>query len=684
MGKWSLLGLLGLALAACGNGGGGPAPTGADIGPEGGTLTSADGVNVSVPAGAVAGVTRFTITEVSAGPGQLPAGVRALGKTYRLEPEGVRFAALVRISLPVPASSAAHGVLLLRRPAPSASWLPIGNAGAGAAVVSGATAELSTYTVAEVDGLFEAAACTVTPDRCDLTCGPASCSGSCSASAAGATLTVGATCSTDPVPGDPLRVTCACDGGDAPPIHLNLLEATMSPAQALFVIASHCGWPCGGASDGGGLDGGNLDGATPDGGARTPVVSASTALAPAGMFPALSFDNVGNAIAVYYVAASKQLMSRHYTRASTSWSAPRALPAGTEPPGLPWFTPRVCLADDGAAVAVWTVTGSATPYPLWASRHDPGSGTWSPAVRLGDSAYEDAFHLRCTTQGAAVALWQSSPQTNNDFLLGARWDGNAWSAPTELFRFQSGVTDEAMMHFGLELGRSGKGFAFLQTSGYLEAGTPYDRLLVRRIDGGWGAANVEVAREPGGSMAPMAAALALDETDDVIAVYARSVDVLGSPRVRLFESAYAPVAATWSTPSVVATADVGLTSGMALAATLSPSGHAAALIRLEDATRSLVYATRRAPGTAWATLSPLVSAGRHRLVGAVRGPSGPLALLQSASGPVSAHGLLDLGAGFGAAVPVDSATFVQVAASPYGHAGAVFSAGDVSVRMIDW
>ncbi|MDX2014418.1 MAG: hypothetical protein SFW67_29740 [Myxococcaceae bacterium] len=69
------------------------APTTRMIGPEGGTLTSADGLlSLTIPAGAISSPTMFSVTPITAtGPG----GVQA----WRLGPEGTRFSSPATISM---------------------------------------------------------------------------------------------------------------------------------------------------------------------------------------------------------------------------------------------------------------------------------------------------------------------------------------------------------------------------------------------------------------------------------------------------------------------------------------------------------------------------------------------------------------------------------------------------------
>jgi len=67
-------------------------------------VTSPAGVTIEVPPGAVASATMFKIDETTSST-TLPAGISAVGKTFKLSPEGVRFAKVVRVTFPVAAGA---------------------------------------------------------------------------------------------------------------------------------------------------------------------------------------------------------------------------------------------------------------------------------------------------------------------------------------------------------------------------------------------------------------------------------------------------------------------------------------------------------------------------------------------------------------------------------------------------
>jgi alpha-tubulin suppressor-like RCC1 family protein len=114
--------LLVAALAGCGSGGGSsvppPPPAGAPVtqmisAATGGTINGPGGVTLQIPAGALSADTAITIALDGSGAPTAPGGFTGqVGPMVALTPHDLRFAAPVRLSLPVPASATADLVLL--------------------------------------------------------------------------------------------------------------------------------------------------------------------------------------------------------------------------------------------------------------------------------------------------------------------------------------------------------------------------------------------------------------------------------------------------------------------------------------------------------------------------------------------------------------------------------------------
>ena len=114
-----------------------PAPT-TMIGAEGGMVTSPAGVTIQVPPGAVP--RRRCSDRPDDVSTTLPAGISAVGKTFKLSPEGVRFAKVVRVTF---LSRPARGkpVIVLREPAGGSPALPMAAAMSAEATITATTDE---------------------------------------------------------------------------------------------------------------------------------------------------------------------------------------------------------------------------------------------------------------------------------------------------------------------------------------------------------------------------------------------------------------------------------------------------------------------------------------------------------------------------------------------------------------
>lgn len=104
--------LLALALAAgCGGGSGDAGDSAsASIGPAGGTVATASGAQVVIPAGALAAPTTITIERADAGAPVLPQGFVVGGGMFAFTPHGTTFSAPVMVSLPVDLSAMPAGL----------------------------------------------------------------------------------------------------------------------------------------------------------------------------------------------------------------------------------------------------------------------------------------------------------------------------------------------------------------------------------------------------------------------------------------------------------------------------------------------------------------------------------------------------------------------------------------------
>lgn len=217
----------------------------ATIGATGGTLTMNDGFTLTVPAGAVAADTVFSVTVVSSPPA-LADGLTRVGRVYELEPSGVTFAVPVTVTMPVPTVDAAtEGTLLgLRRSDGDTYWSALDSAEPDATTVSVRTSHFSLFSIARV--LLVLSQC-ADLSTCSLACDNSTCEGSCNILGTG--QPGGLSCRQAPQQQNPtgLLIDCTCTGPGSdgrPSLRLDGLMAAMRPEVAMHALATQCGWPC--------------------------------------------------------------------------------------------------------------------------------------------------------------------------------------------------------------------------------------------------------------------------------------------------------------------------------------------------------------------------------------------------------------------------------------------------------
>lgn len=146
----ALVCLLPLAMAACGGGSDSPSPAPTDsvvVGASGGALAHADGVRITVPAGALSESVTLRVARDTTGMNAALVGVAPdpaqsvdLSPTYAMTPHGTRFAEPVELRIPLDkAAATGPGMLAVLRTEPGrGSWelIPVAKVENGAAVVA--------------------------------------------------------------------------------------------------------------------------------------------------------------------------------------------------------------------------------------------------------------------------------------------------------------------------------------------------------------------------------------------------------------------------------------------------------------------------------------------------------------------------------------------------------------------
>ena len=142
--------IVGLAVAACG-GGDSSAPANiasASIGAAGGTVATASGAQVVVPAGALGAATTIAIERTSAGAPALPQGFVAAGAMFMLTPHGTSFNTPVTVSIPADPSIAPAGqTLALYKGNAAGDWERVPGATLSGATMTGQVSSFSPFIV---------------------------------------------------------------------------------------------------------------------------------------------------------------------------------------------------------------------------------------------------------------------------------------------------------------------------------------------------------------------------------------------------------------------------------------------------------------------------------------------------------------------------------------------------------
>ena len=112
------------------------------VGVSGGTITSSDGLTMSIPFGALDSATTISVTTSAAPP---PAGVGAVSPVYQFGPEGLTFAKPVTVTLPMPAG-VTTGSIYWSRLGSTTVFDPIGGTISGGRI----TAEVPHFSLAVV------------------------------------------------------------------------------------------------------------------------------------------------------------------------------------------------------------------------------------------------------------------------------------------------------------------------------------------------------------------------------------------------------------------------------------------------------------------------------------------------------------------------------------------------------
>ncbi len=165
----------------------------------------------------------------------------------------------------------------------------------------------------------------------------------------------------------------------------------------------------------------------PAGGAWQAPVDVS-AVGPSLSDAQVAFDGQGNATAIWGGFDGSNYVVQAATRAAGgSWQAPHDISIA----GYTSFSPRLAVASNGAATAIWELSNGANTIVQAATR--PADGQWTTPVDLS-TAGEDAQtpQVALDQQGDATAIWYRSNGTNTIVQAALRPAGATWQPPVDL------------------------------------------------------------------------------------------------------------------------------------------------------------------------------------------------------------------------------------------------------------
>lgn len=148
-------------------------------------------------------------------------------------------------------------------------------------------------------------------------------------------------------------------------------------------------------------------------------------------------DDVGNALLVWRVSGGDRLRGKRFTPGG-GWSGP--IEVGAAGAGLSLWEPRVEMAPDGTAFALWR-EGSGSPTAVSVAVAPPGGVFGAPLVRRGASAgFERTWQqaLGVGRDGTAFIAWVENVSSSTKRIAARSWThADGWSGPTVLTTFSA-------------------------------------------------------------------------------------------------------------------------------------------------------------------------------------------------------------------------------------------------------
>jgi hypothetical protein len=295
------------------------------------------------------------------------------------------------------------------------------------------------------------------------------------------------------------------------------------------------------------------------------------------VIPSVATDAKGNTVVAWAQArGSDWTIQAVYRPAGGSWGPPRMLSA----PANHVASPQVAIAGTNV-VAVWERFDGKNLIAQTADR-DPTTGTWGIPTSLSASGRDaQAPRIAIDARGDTAAVWASVSLQGWTIQAAYRPAGGSWLPTTVLDAPQVGtaapdvVVDNAAVATAVWTATTGSGWHVYASS--------------RQADGSW---TMEVSlsdADPSGSLAPQ---LALERSNDVTAVWSRSVGAIIVPE----RSTRSAATGAWSRSQQLFPGEVA-----AFAPQIATNRRGDGVIVWTSSTKAglVVKAAVRRPGKAW-------------------------------------------------------------------------------------
>jgi hypothetical protein len=220
----------------------------------------------------------------------------------------------------------------------------------------------------------------------------------------------------------------------------------------------------------------------------------------------VAVDANGNAVAVWAQSDGTRfdIWSNRYAP-SSRWADARRIEANNSGDAL---RPQVGADADGNAVAVWQQFDGVT-FDIWSSRY--AGGSWGDPARIEDEDDGDASDPRVAValDGSAVAVWQQFDGVNDDIWSNRYMPSSGWGTAVRIETNEAGSASEA----GVAVDPSGIAVAVWKQ--FDEQG---DNIWANRStpNGGWGTAERIDTDDRGTLSFP---GVAMDPSGNAVAVW---------------------------------------------------------------------------------------------------------------------------------------------------------------------